>query len=153
MSFGWVIQSHIIAMYFPSLFYAYLHARLGAQGMLWLGAMALAATLAIALSGVAFLHYWTALVLLGVGWNFLFLTGTNLLALGHHRSERFQVQSFNDFLTFSVQALVSLGSGWVLFALHWQGLLWIGALPLVVFVGLLLKTRAFASLKSAESAI
>ncbi|MDX1554897.1 MAG: hypothetical protein R3212_02615, partial [Xanthomonadales bacterium] len=104
-----------------------------------------AITLLIALSGVAFLHYWTALMLLGVGWNFLFLTGTNLLALGHRSSERFRVQSFNDFMTFSVQALVSLGSGWFLYLFGWQALLWFGGLLVLAFVTLLLRTRAFES--------
>lgn len=146
----WVIQSHIVAMYLPSLIFAFLHARFGSRGMLWLGTAALAATLAIAHAGVAFLHYWAALVLLGVGWNFLFLAGTNLLALGHRRAERFQVQSFNDFLAFSVQAVVSLGSGWFLFAFGWQGLLWAGALPVGAFVVLLARSRAFASLSGTE---
>ncbi len=138
----WVIQSHIIGMYLPSLVFGFFHSRLGSKAMLWLGTFAFVATLLIALSGIAFLHYWTALVLLGVGWNFLFLTGTNLLVLGHRRSERFQVQSFNDFMTFSVQALVSLGSGWFLYVLGWQGLLWAGALPVLAFVALLLRTQA-----------
>jgi len=142
----WVIQSHIVGMYLPSLFFAFLYSRLGPRRMLWLGLAAYAATLAIALGGVAFLHYWAALVLLGVGWNFLFLTGTNLLALGHRRAERFRVQSFNDFLTFSVQALVSLGSGWFLFHLAWQGLLWAGALPVVAFAVLLARSHAFGLL-------
>jgi MFS family permease len=139
----WVIQSHIIGMYLPSLVFAFLIARFGARNMLWLGTAALAITLAIALTGVGFGHFWASLVLLGIGWNFLFLTGTNLLSLGHRREERFQVQSFNDFLTFSVQALVSLGSGWFLFEFGWQGLLWAGAAPVLAFAILLLRSKAF----------
>lgn len=145
----WVIQSHIIGMYLPSMFFGFLYARLGPRRMLWLGTAALVTTLAIALSGIKFLHYWTALVLLGVGWNFLFLTGTNLLALGHRRSERFRVQSLNDFLTFSVQAMVSLGSGWLLFTIGWHGLLWVGVAPVVAFLSLLLASRAFGQIKGA----
>lgn len=138
----WVIQSHILGMYMPSLVFAFLHARLGSRGMLWLGSAAFAVTLAIAQSGVEFLHYWISLVLLGIGWNFLFLTGTNLLALGYRREERFGVQAFNDFLTFSVQALVSLGSGVFLYFYGWKGLLWAGTVPVIAFVVLLLRTRA-----------
>jgi len=145
----WVIQSHIIGMYLPSLFFASLFGRFGAVGMLWMGTGALAVTLVIALTGIDFMHYWFALVLLGIGWNFLFLTGTNLLALGHRPEERFQVQSLNDFLTFSVQALVSLGSGWFLFHFQWQGLLWAGVLPVLAFAVLLARTRAFVRIKSA----
>lgn len=136
----WVIQAHIIAMYLPSVFYPFLQSRIGYRGMLWLGTAALAATVAIALGGVALFNYWLALVLLGIGWNFLFLTGTNLLALGYRRSERFQVQSFNDFLTFSVQATVSLASGWFLFRFQWQGLVWAATIPVLAYVVLLLRT-------------
>jgi MFS family permease len=142
----WVIQSHIIAMYLPSMVFAYLYSKFGARGMLWLGVSALVITLATGLSGITFSHYLIALSLLGVGWNFLFLTGTNLLALGHRPEERFRVQSFNDFLTFSVQAMVSLGSGWFLFKIHWDGLLWTGAVPVIAFSLLLLSTRAWAQL-------
>ena len=139
----WVIQSHIIGMYLPSLFFPAVHRLLGSQRMLWLGVTAYVVTLAIALMGIQFMHYWLSLVLLGVGWNFLFLTGTNLLALGHRRSERFQVQAFNDFTTFSVQALVSLGSGWFLYLFHWQGLLWAGAILVAAFAVLLARTGTF----------
>lgn len=79
----WVIQSHIIAMYLPSMVFAFMYARFGPRGMLWLGILAMVATLATGLSGVTFPHYLITLSLLGVGWNFLFLTGTNLLVLGH----------------------------------------------------------------------
>ncbi len=143
-----VIQSHIIAMYLPSMVFAFFYHRLGPRGMLWLGVAALVITLVTGLSGVTFSHYLVALSLLGIGWNFLFLTGTNLLVMGHRAEERFQVQSFNDFLTFSVQALVSLGSGWFLFKIHWNGLLWAGAAPVIAFSMLLLFTRAWRVLSS-----
>lgn len=138
----WVIQAHIIAMYLPSVFYPALQGWLGYRKMLWLGVAALAMTVVIALGGVALFNYWLALVLLGIGWNFLFLTGTNLLALGYRRSERFQVQSFNDFLTFSVQATVSLASGWFLFRFQWQGLVWAATVPVLAYVVLLLRTAS-----------
>ena len=119
-----VIQSHIAAMYLPSVMYAALWSRLGYSGMMW--------------SGLAVLNYWAALVLLGVGWNFLFLSGTNLLPLGYRPSERFRVQSTNDFLVFSVQALVSLSSGWFLYHIGWRGLI-VACVPLLAgFVTLLL---------------
>jgi MFS family permease len=113
----WVIQSHIAAMYLPSLLYAALFACLGFRGMLGLGLAVYLLCLGIAAFDTAFLNYWLALVLLGIGWNFLFLSGTNLLPYGYRAADRFRVQSANDFLVFSVQALASLGSGWLLF--HW----------------------------------
>jgi MFS family permease len=118
-----VIQSHIGAMYLPSLFFGTMFRRFGARITLWLGVAALAASLAVALIDVRFLNYWIALMLLGVGWNFLYLTGTNLLPLGYRPEDRFRVQSANDFMVFTVQASVSLSSGWLLFHWHWQGLL------------------------------
>jgi len=135
-----VIQSHIAAMYLPSLLYGALHSRLGFRGMLWSGVAIYLVCLAIAAIDSQFLNYWLALVLLGVGWNFLFLSGTNLLPYGYRPEERFRVQAGNDFLVFSVQALASLGSGWLLFHWRWQGILY-ACIPLVlVFALLLLKS-------------
>jgi MFS family permease len=132
-----VIQSHIAAMYLPSLVYAWLHDRFGYHGMLWLGVAVYLACLGIALLNTAFLNYWLSLILLGIGWNFLFLSGTNLLPLGYRREERYRVQSVNDFLVFSVQALVSLSSGWFLFHFQWRGIL-LACLPLLILFSLLL---------------
>lgn len=131
-----VIQSHIAAMYLPSLVYAGLFSRLGFKGMLWLGVGAYAACLVIAAIDTGFVHYWLALVLLGVGWNFLFLTGTNLLPLGYRPEERFAAQSTNDFSVFTVQALASLGSGWLLFHWGWRGIIYLCIPLLLVFIGM-----------------
>jgi hypothetical protein len=77
-------------------------------------------------------------VLLGIGWNFLFLSGTNLLPFGYRPEERFRVQSLNDFMVFSIQALATLGSGWLLFHWQWQGIIY-ACLPLILgFSALLL---------------
>lgn len=126
-----VIQSHIAAMYLPSLLYAALFSRLGFRGMLWVGALVYLLCLGIAAMNTEFLTYWLALVLLGIGWNFLFLSGTNLLPYGYRPEERFRVQSANDFMVFSVQALASLGSGWLLYHWRWQGIIY-ASIPLVV---------------------
>jgi len=133
-----VIQSHIAAMYLPSLLYGALSARLGFKGMLWAGVAIYLLCLVIAAIDTQFLHYWLALVLLGIGWNFLFLSGTNLLPYGYRTEERFRVQSINDFLVFSVQALASLGSGWLLFRWQWQGIIY-ACIPAVLLFALLLR--------------
>jgi predicted MFS family arabinose efflux permease len=138
----WVIQSHIAGMYLPSLVFGALSARFGLQAMLWAGITAFVMTLAIAVWDTALLHYWVALVLLGVGWNFLFLSGTNLLPRGYAPAERFRVQSLNDFLIFSVQAAVSLGSGWALLRVGWNGVLWLAAVPVIGFTVILTVLRA-----------
>ena len=126
-----VIQSHIVAMYLPALVFAWFYDRLGYKGLLWAGAGIYLLCIVIAMIDTDFLHFWLALVLVGVGWNFLFLSGTNLLAKGYRSNERFRVQSVNDFIVFSIQALASLASGWVLYQWQWSGVLW-ACIPLVL---------------------
>jgi MFS family permease len=132
-----VIQSHIAGMYLPSLVYAGLFSRLGFRGMLWTGIAVYGVCLLIAAWDTAFLNYWLGLVLLGIGWNFLFLSGTNLLPFGYRHEERFRVQSTNDFAVFSVQAAVSLSSGWLLVQFGWRGLLW-ACVPLIAAFSVML---------------
>jgi MFS family permease len=133
-----VIQSHIAAMYLPSLLYASLFRRFGFGGMLWLGVAVYLLCLVLAALDTEFLNYWSSLVLLGIGWNFLFLSGTNLLPFGYRPEERFRVQSSNDFMVFSIQALATLGSGWLLFHWQWQGIIY-ACIPLILgFSALLL---------------
>ncbi|MEJ2402119.1 MAG: MFS transporter [Xanthomonadales bacterium] len=136
-----VIQSHIAAMYLPALAFPWLYARFGWRRMVWAGILIYAFCLAVALYDTSFLHYWFALVLLGVGWNFLFLSGTNLLPSGYRPEERFRVQSTNDFLVFSVQASVSLSAGWLLHLWHWQGIIVLSYIPLAACALLLLRYR------------
>ncbi len=131
-----VLQSHIVAMYLPALVYPWLYSRLGFKGMMWAGIGALLTCLLIAMIDTQFIHYWLSMVILGIGWNFLYLSGTNLLRYGYRAQERFKVQSFNDFIVFSVQGIASLSSGWVLFRWGWNGLIY-ASVPLVVVFALL----------------
>jgi MFS family permease len=116
----WVIQSHIAAMFIPSLFTAWLIKKFGLKSLLFAGTIIYAGVALIATSGQQVLHYWWALVLLGIGWNFLFLTGTTLLPLSYQASERHKVQATNDFILFGFQAFASLMAGWVLFQAGWH---------------------------------
>ncbi len=118
-----VIRAHVIAMYLPSLVTPFIIARLGLIRVLTLGLIATSATVAIGLAGHEWLHYWFALVVLGVGWNFLFVGGTTLLVQAYRPSERFKSQAMNDFSVFSMSALASLLSGSVLYAFGWNVLL------------------------------
>jgi len=138
-----VIQSHIAAMYLPALVYAWFYSKLGYKRMLWSGVTVFVICLLVALVNTEFIHFWLALILLGIGWNFLFLSGTNLLPYGYRPNERFRVQSINDFLVFSIQAIASLSSGWVLYQWGWEGVLW-ACIPFIVgFAVLLIFTKAF----------
>jgi len=131
-----VLQSHIIAMYLPSLVYPWLYSRLGFRGMMWAGVAAMLICLLVAMINTDFLHYWLTMVILGIGWNFLFLSGTNLLRYGYREEERFKVQSFNDFIVFSVQGMASLSSGWFLFKWGWNGVIY-ASIPQVLIFALL----------------
>jgi MFS family permease len=119
----WVIQSHIFAMYFPSIFSGWLIARVGVNKIIYAGLGAYTITIVTALSGVELFNYWVALILLGIGWNFLFVGGTVLLAKSYQASERFKVQGLNEFLVFGCQASAALTAGLMLNLVGWQGLL------------------------------
>jgi MFS family permease len=127
----WVIQSHIAAMYLPSLFTPWLVKYLKLKGLMLIGTLIYAIVAFIALSGHEVMHYWWALILLGIGWNFLFLTGTSLLPQSYHASERHKVQATNDFILFGFQAAASLLAGWVLFNAGWQWVV-ITSLPFII---------------------
>jgi len=124
----WVIQSHIAAMYLPSLLTPWLIKKIALKGLLKLGSVIYITVALIAFSGQEVMHYWWALILLGIGWNFLFLTGTSLLPQSYNACERHKVQASNDFILFGFQAFASLMAGWILFAGGWNYLV-LSSLP------------------------
>jgi len=128
-----VIQSHILAMFLPSFFSGWLISRWGAGRVILLGLLVYAVMLVLALAGGALLNYWSALVLLGVGWNFLFTAGTTLLPSTYEPAERFRVQSLNDLLVFGFQATAALSAGAALYWLGWQKLLF-ACIPLILLL-------------------
>ncbi|RLA46874.1 MAG: MFS transporter [Gammaproteobacteria bacterium] len=119
----WVIQSHIVAMFLPSFFVPWLARRIGELGLISLGAVAFLIMVVAVFSRYEFTNYWVSLVLLGVGWNFLFVGGTTLLPRAYRESEKFKIQAFNDFTIFGVQAGGALMAGWLLASFGWQTLL------------------------------
>jgi len=148
----WVIQSHIMAMFAPSLFSGWLITRLGHRRVIALGILAYLACLAIAASGQHLLHYWWALLLLGIGWNFLFVTGTALLPQCHAPAERFRVQSMNEFAVFGCQAVAALASGWVINGFGWSVLVWLSAGMVAVVLAALWQARDAATDVATEAA-
>jgi MFS family permease len=137
----WVIQSHIVAMFLPSFFVPWIIRRIGVQGLLNLGIAALLMMIVVVFSEYAFINYWVSLVLLGIGWNFLFVGGTTLLPEGYRESERFKVQALNDFTIFGIQAIGALLAGWILSTLGWQTLLLISLPILALLVAALIYWR------------
>lgn len=127
-----VIQAHIVAMFIPSLFSGVLIGWLGPWKMALAGLVLNAGCIVMALSGVGFEHYFLALILLGVGWNLLFLSGTQLVATAWSGAERFRAQALNDFTVFGVQGVMALSAGVVLSWLGWVGVNWVSAALLTV---------------------
>jgi MFS family permease len=118
-----VIQAHLLGMYVPALFSAYVLRWLGVRRMLFSGCALMAACIGIAATGHhAVLHYGWALVLLGIGWNWMFVASTALLTDTYRPAERFKVQALNEFTTFGAQAASSLFAAGVLFAAGWERL-------------------------------
>jgi hypothetical protein len=117
-----VIQWHIAAMYLPSVFSIFLFRFFSTAGMMLSGAIIYILLALLALQGHGFLHYSGALILLGVGWNFLFVAGTVLLPQCYRPGESFKAQALNDFIVFGIQAVCSLGAGWVLYAAGWDAM-------------------------------
>jgi len=128
----WVIQSHILAMFVPSLLAAWIIKKIGISRMMLGGLTAFLLCIAIAFSGHSVLSYWTSLVFLGVGWNFLFIGATTLLPQSYLPQERFKVQAINDFTIFGANAAASLSAGWLVFALGWELMLLL-SLPFIIF--------------------
>lgn len=141
-----VIQAHLLAMYLPSLASGWIIARFGPRAVIVAGTSMMAACVAIAaFVGHGVMHYTWALVLLGLGWNLLFIAGTTLLTRTYRPQERIQVQTMNDFMVFGAQAVTSLLAGVALATIGWRNLN-LATLPLLAAVLLAL---AFASRRRA----
>lgn len=132
-----VIQAHVLAMYVPSLVSGFLIEKLGVIRMMLLGAATLVATSIVGLQGHALMHYWWALVLLGVGWNFLYVGGTTMLTYTYSTAERFRAQGINELLVFGSSATASLLAGTVMYYFGWFRLMVI-PLPILLIVGIAL---------------
>jgi MFS family permease len=114
------IQWHVIAMFGPSFFTGSLIARFGKPGIAAAGLFLIAASATVALAGTSLWHFWLALILLGVGWNFGFIASTAMVAELYRPEEAFRVQAMNEFILFSVVAIASFSSGGLLVASGWM---------------------------------
>jgi MFS family permease len=119
------ISWHVMAMFGPSFFTGRLIARFGKERIVTLGLVLLIGCAAVALSGIHLWQFWTALILLGLGWNFGFIGATAMVADSYAESEKSKVQGFHDLVLFGSVALSSLLSGAVYSAWGWTMLNWI----------------------------
>ncbi len=130
---AYVIQIHVLGMYVPSLFTGFLIERFGVIRIMLIGVLAFFATSIIGFQGHSLLHYWWALLLLGIGWNFLFVGGTTMLTYSYRSSEKFKAQAVNEFLVFGTSAIASLLAGTVMYVFGWIQLMLI-PIPMLIIV-------------------
>ncbi len=143
---AFVIEWHVLGMFAPSFVTGHLIRRFGVLNIMLTGALLTAGCVAINLMGTGVPHFWTALVLLGVGWNFLFVGGTSLLTETYTEAEKAKTQGLNDFLVFTVITIASLSAGAIQHFLGWR-LVNLSVIPLIVIVAagivwLMVKRRA-----------
>ena len=117
---AFVIQWHVLGMYAPAFFTGSLIARYGMLNVMLVGAVLMLGCVAVNLSGQDVTRFWLALVLLGVGWNFLFVGATTLLTETYVPAEKAKVQAANDFLVFGSVSISAFSSGMLQNAFGWD---------------------------------
>ena len=128
------LQWHVIAMYAPSFFTGRLIARYGVGNIVMFGLLLTGLSIVVGLMGGELFHFWTSLILLGVGWNFGFIGASAMVLECHTPEEKTRVQSFNDFIVFGTMAIGSFVSGSLLTYYNWGTVLWVSFAPLVLAV-------------------
>lgn len=126
-----IIQWHALGMFAPSFFTGHIIKRFGVVPVIITGALLNAGCMAINLAGIEFTHFWFGLVLLGLGWNFMFVGGTTLLTEAYRPEEQTKVQALNDFLVFSTVAAASFSSGALQHTFGWAAVNGAIALPML----------------------
>jgi len=117
---GIVLQFHVLAMFLPSLFTGNLIKKFGYSNMMYVGVLFCILTILMSFFEPSFLNYFISLIFLGIGWNFLFISGTSLLVTTYKPEEKFKAQGFNDLLVFSSMALASLSAGILISMTSWK---------------------------------
>ena len=143
------ISWHVMAMFGPSFFTGTLIHRFGAERIVAIGLVLLTGCAVVALSGLALWQFWTALILLGLGWNLGFIGATAIVAASYRSSEKSKVQGFHDFVLFGSVAFASLMSGAVYNVWGWAMLNWV-VFPVVVLCFLALGALKLPGLRAAN---
>lgn len=130
---SYVIQAHILGMYAPAFVTGHLINRFGVNNILIAGSILCGASIVIHLSGIGFMNFLSGLVLVGIGWNFLFTGGTTLLTQTYTPEEKAKVQGLNDFFIWGTISIGAVTSGAVQHSVGWDAVNLVMA-PLVVIV-------------------
>ena len=146
------IQWHVLGMFAPSFITGSLIARFGIAPITAIGLALMGVAAVFGITGLSVAHFWTALVLLGVGWNLAFIGATTLVTQCHRPEERTKVQSFNDFLIFGSMAMSSFSSGQLLADFGWSAVNAV-IFPVMVLAGALLAWHVARSRAAAQAAV
>jgi cyanate permease len=141
------IQWHVIAMFGPSFFTGALISRFGKSTIAAAGLLLIALSATVALLGLSLWHFWVALILLGIGWNFGFIAATAMVTDLYRPEEAFRVQAMNEFILFSIVAAASFASGGLLVASGWT-VVNLLVYPVVAISVLLIALQAFRDRRS-----
>ncbi len=128
-----VIQWHMLAMFVPSFFTGTLINRFGVYKMMFIGGLLGLSCVVVNQFGDSAWHYWSALVLLGLSWNFIFTGATSLLTETYRPSERGKAQAFNDFIVFATVSMASLSAGALQHLYGWRTVN-VGVIPLLIVI-------------------
>jgi MFS family permease len=139
---AFVISSHVVAMFAPSFVTGRLIRAAGVLPVMLAGAFLNLVCIGVALAGVAVANFWWSMVLLGVGWNFLYIGGTTLLTETYRPEERAKAQGANDQAIFIMMAISSFTSGMTVTTAGWERVN-LMALPLIGAVAVMLFWFAF----------
>ena len=130
---GVVLQIHLVAMFLPSLITGNLIKKFGHSNIIYIGVLFYAITIILSLFEQTYTNYMLALIFLGLGWNFLFISGTSLVVLTYKEEEKFKAQGINDLIVFTTMALASLSAGMALSLTSWKILNFI-CIPFLVLI-------------------
>lgn len=129
-----VIQLHVLGMFLPSFFTGHLIARFGVLKIMFAGLILFACYIGFSLSGIQFASFAISLILLGVGWNFLFIGSTSLLTGTYTAAEKAKAQAINDMTVFVVGLICSFSAGALLDLFGWEAMN-IALVPWLVIAG------------------
>ena len=130
---SFVIQIHVASMFLPSLITGNLIKKFGHSKIMYIGLLLYSVTILLSLLDQTFFNYLIALIFLGFGWNFLFISGTSLLVTTYKENEKFKAQGLNDFVVYSVHAVGSLSAGILLVLTNWK-LMNLVCIPLIAVI-------------------
>jgi MFS family permease len=125
-----VLEWHVLGMFVPSFFTGHLIKRFGALKVMSAGVLLNLGCVAVALSGVDLMQFLVALLLLGVGWNFLFVGGTTLFTDAYRPEEKTTAQAAMDFWVYVTMAITAFASGALVSTQGWEWLNWGSLLPI-----------------------